>query len=149
MIEILKTFLANKINSFPFTTCKLSSIMVGYCYIYIKNPTLLYVTAVNIKKSHIFPYRYISELHTFSRLFIFILPSNVMLIASLILKQGVQGLQAFTFCILIINDEHTKQTQVQNKAQGLNIKKAYVPNCLKLQFESNGYFCNFTESGWF
>ena len=33
-----------------------------------------------------------------------------MLIASLILKQGVQGLQAFTFCILIINDEHTKQT---------------------------------------
>ena len=86
-----------------------------YTYIYIhiytsKNPTLLYVTAVNIKKSHIFPYRYISELHTFSRLFIFILPSNVMLIASLILKQGVQGLQAFTFCILIINDEHTKQT---------------------------------------
>ena len=30
-----------------------------------KNPTLLYVTTVNIKKSHIFPYRYISELYSF------------------------------------------------------------------------------------
>ena len=30
-----------------------------------KKPTLLYVTTVNIKKSHIFPYRYISELYSF------------------------------------------------------------------------------------
>ena len=29
-----------------------------------KNQTLLYVTAVNIKKSHIFSYRYISELYS-------------------------------------------------------------------------------------
>ena len=37
-----------------------------YIYIYTsKKPTLLYVTAVNIKKSHIFPYRYISELYSF------------------------------------------------------------------------------------
>ena len=25
-------------------------------------------------------------------------------------EQGVQGLQAFAFCTLIVNDEHTKQT---------------------------------------
>ena len=36
-----------------------------YIYIYIKKPTLLFVTTVNIKKSHIFPYRYISELYSF------------------------------------------------------------------------------------
>ena len=33
--------------------------------IYIKKPTLLYVTAVNITKSHISLYRYISELYFF------------------------------------------------------------------------------------
>ena len=42
----------------------------GYIYIYIyiytsKKTTLLYVTAVNINKSHIFLYRYISELYSF------------------------------------------------------------------------------------
>lgn len=26
------------------------------------------------------------------------------------LQQGVQGLQGFVFCVLTINDEHTKQT---------------------------------------
>ena len=30
-----------------------------------KKPTLLYVTTVNIKKSHIFPYKYISEVYSF------------------------------------------------------------------------------------
>ena len=40
--------------------------MYIYMYIYTsKQPTLLYVTNVNIKKSHIFPYRYISELYSF------------------------------------------------------------------------------------
>ena len=43
-------------------------------------------------------------------LFIFILSYDVMVLASLILQQGVQGLQAFAFCILTANDEHTKQT---------------------------------------
>ena len=46
----------------------------------------------------------------FYRLFIFILSSNVIILASLISKQGVQGLQAFAFSILTINDKHTKQT---------------------------------------
>ena len=42
--------------------------------------------------------------------FIFILSSDVTILASLILKQGVQGLKAFAFCRLTVNDEHTKQT---------------------------------------
>ena len=42
--------------------------------------------------------------------FIFILSSDVTIFASLILKQGVQGLRAFAFCRLTVNDEHTKQT---------------------------------------
>ena len=46
----------------------------------------------------------------FYRLFIIILSSDVTVLACLILKQGVQGLQAFSFCMLTINDEHTKQT---------------------------------------
>ena len=33
-----------------------------------------------------------------------------MILAFLILKQGVQGLQGFAFCILTVHDEHTKQT---------------------------------------
>ena len=49
------------------------------------------------------------EKNIFYRL-IFILSSDVMILAFLILKQGVQGLQAFAFCILTINDEHRKQT---------------------------------------
>ena len=46
----------------------------------------------------------------FYRLFIFILSSDVTILSSLILKQGVQGLQACAFCILTVNVEHTKQT---------------------------------------
>ena len=41
---------------------------------------------------------------------IFILSSDVTILASLILKQGVQGLQAFALCISTVNDEHAKQT---------------------------------------
>ena len=39
----------------------------------------------------------------------FILSSDVTILAYLILKQGVQGLQTFAFCILTVNDEHSKQ----------------------------------------
>ena len=46
----------------------------------------------------------------FYSFFIFILSSDVTILSFLILKQGVQGLQAFAFCILTVNDEHTKQT---------------------------------------
>ena len=48
-------------------------------------------------------------MYIFYRLFIFSLSSDITILASLILKQGVQGLQAFAFCILTINDQHTKQ----------------------------------------
>ena len=42
-----------------------------YIYIYIsKKSTLLYVTTVNIKKSHIFPYRYISEVYSFVSVYV-------------------------------------------------------------------------------
>ena len=43
-------------------------------------------------------------------------------------EQGVQGLQAFAFCVLAINDEHTKKNNVQKKTYGLNMAK--VPNCV-------------------
>ena len=46
----------------------------------------------------------------FDGLFIFVLSSDVTILASLILKQGVQGLQAFAFCISTVNDEHAKRT---------------------------------------
>ena len=36
--------------------------------------------------------------------------SDVTILACLILKQGVQGLQAFAFCLLTVNDEHAKQS---------------------------------------
>ena len=45
------------------------------------------------------------------RLFIFFicsLASDVTIFASLILKQGVNGLKAFAFCILTVNDEYAK-----------------------------------------
>ena len=41
---------------------------------------------------------------------LFILSYDVTILASLILQPGVQGLQAFAFCILTVNDEHSKQT---------------------------------------
>ena len=44
------------------------------------------------------------------------------------LKQGVQGLEAFAFCVVTVIDEHTKLS-FKRKLIGLNLKKAYVPNC--------------------
>ena len=45
-------------------------------------------------------------------------------------QQGVQGIQAFALCVLTVNDEPTRQIQVQKKAQGLHIKTVYVSNCV-------------------
>ena len=65
-------------------------------------------------------------------------------------ERGVQGHQAFAFCVVNVNDEPCK-TKVQKKAQGLVKFKGGV--CaelgLKLGFESDWYFCNTTESEWF
>ena len=67
-----------------------------------------------------------------------------MILSSLILKQGVHRLEAFAFCILTVNDKHTKQSI------GVKYKDDICAElCLKLSFESNEYFCNFTESQWF
>ena len=40
--------------------------------------------------------------------------------------QGVQGLQAFAFCVVNTNYEHMKHKL--KKALGLNLKMSYVPN---------------------
>ena len=50
------------------------------------------------------------EKRNYFRLFIFILSSDATILSSLILKQGVQGLQVFAFCILAVIDEHMKQS---------------------------------------
>ena len=43
----------------------------------INKPTLMYVTAVNIKKSHIsFSYRYISELYSFVSVCVYIMVAH-------------------------------------------------------------------------
>ena len=57
-----------------------------------------------------------NRIKTFSRFFSFILSSDIIMLASLIIKEGVQGLQVFAFCLLTVNDKHTKQVWVQNKA---------------------------------
>ena len=59
-------------------------------------------------------------------------------------KQGVQALRAFAFCVLTVNDVHAKQTQVQKKTE----VKYKAELRLKLQFESDQYFCDIAESGW-
>ena len=64
-------------------------------------------------------------------------------VTSWILKQEVQGLQAFAFSVVTVNDEHTKSVEVKFKA-GISAKL-----CLKLWFESDWYFSNITRSGWF
>ena len=66
-MKYLKHFLANKINYLLFTACKISSIMVGYCYIYIhiKKTNFIACDHCERQKSHIFPYRCISELYSF------------------------------------------------------------------------------------
>ena len=60
-----------------------------------------------------------NRIKTFYRFFSFILSSGIAMLASLIIKEGVQGLQVFAFWILTVN------------FKGLNLKLAYVPNCVE------------------
>ena len=64
------------------------------------------------------------------------------------IKPEVQGLQAFAFFVVTVNDEHTNLGS--KKAQRLNLKKVYAPAelCLKFLFESDWYFFNITKSGF-
>ena len=65
------------------------------------------------------------------------------------MQQWVQGLQAFIFCVVAVNDEHTKP-RFKSKALGVKFKDGICAEiCLKLWFESDWYFCNTTESGRF
>ena len=66
-------------------------------------------------------------------------------------KQEVQGLQAFVFSVVTVNDEHTK-LRFKRKRRGM--RWAYALGVcaelyLKPWFESDCYFCNNTKSGWF
>ena len=58
-------------------------------------------------------------------------------------QQGVQGLQPFAFCLVTVNNEQMKGFK---ESLGVKFKDELR---LKLWFESDWYFCNITESGWF
>ena len=79
-----------------------------FVFIYICNGTSFIFSGLRVRQRFFFKIEKIFFL--LYRLFIFILSSDVTILSSLILKQGVQGVQAFPFCILTVNDEHTKQS---------------------------------------
>ena len=57
----------------------------------------------------------------------------------------MQGLQAFTFSVVTVNDEHMKPrfiSMFQKKAYGLNLKIAYAPNRNFLMLQSQDRFEN-------
>ena len=58
---------------------------------------------------HLFFFFQNRKKYIFTDFFIFILSSDITMLAFLILKQGLQGLLAFAFSILTVNDENTKQ----------------------------------------
>ena len=117
-----------------------------YIYIYIKKPTLLYVTAVNIKKPHIFSHRYISELYFF--VIVCVCVKNTCWKFSIFYKSAIKKLLKLTMGItwrhsnIILKLEKIKSTnllknlvqlgeeinstkgtkQLQNKKATLNIK---------------------------
>ena len=63
-------------------------------------------------------------------------------------KQGVQGVQAFTFYIVTVNDEHAKP-RFKRKLTEFRFKEGICTElCLKLWFQRDWYFCNIAESGW-
>ena len=63
-------------------------------------------------------------------------------------KQGVQGLQAFAFSVVIVNDEHREPRF--KESVGVKFKEGICAEwCLKFRFESDWCFCKITESGWF
>ena len=63
-------------------------------------------------------------------------------------KQGVQELQAFAFCVVTINNNHANLGS--RGSIGVKYKDDICGKLsLQLWFESDWYFCNITESGWF
>ena len=65
-----------------------------------------------------------------------------------LIKQEVQGLQAFAFSVVTVNDEHTKPRL--KKILGVNFKEGiFTQFCLKPWFESDWYFGSVPRSAWF
>ena len=55
------------------------------------------------------------------------------------------GLKAFTFCVVTVNQEHTKSSYKRKLM--VKFKDSICTKlCLKLWFESEWYFCNISES---
>ena len=64
-------------------------------------------------------------------------------------QKGVQGLQAFVFCTVADNDEHTKP-RFKRKLIEVKFKDCICNDlCLKNWFESDWYLCYIAEAGWF
>ena len=64
-------------------------------------------------------------------------------------KKGVQELQAFAFCVVTVNDEHAKP-RFKRKLIAVKFKDGICTESrLKIWFESDWYFFNVAESGWF
>ena len=65
-----------------------------------------------------------------------------------LIKQKVQGLQAFAFSVVTVNDEHTKPRL--KKIVRVKFKECiFTQLCLKPWFESDWYFCSVPRSAWF
>ena len=91
-------------------TVQIDLLEIKALYFFVRMVTSFLFSGLRIRRRFFCFFFFKIEKKNFYRLFIFILSSNVTILSSLILKQGVQGLQAFAFCILTVNDEHTKQT---------------------------------------
>ena len=63
-------------------------------------------------------------------------------------RQEVQELQAFAFCVVTVTDKY-KNPRFKKKLGVKSKDGTCAELCLKLWFESDLYFCNITESGWF
>ena len=97
-----------QVSNFKISMFTLQFLSMSWCIIFHDEATSFLFSSLRIRRRSFF--RIEKNIFIFYRLFIFILPSNVKILATLILKQGFQGLKAFAFCILNVNDEHTKQT---------------------------------------
>ena len=62
-------------------------------------------------------------------------------------QQEVQGLQAFVFSVVTVNDEQTKPMTDLKESVGVKFKEGICAElCLKLWFKSDWHFCNITKS---
>ena len=74
--------------------------------------------------------------------------SDQLLSFSLGLSPQLLFNRQYPFCVVTVNDEHTKPT-FKRKRRVKYKDDISVELCLKLWFESDWYFYNINESGWF